>query len=262
MDKILILNKLYKYKKFKTKTEFALFLGITPQALNGWYTRNFYDANIILKKFPEVSQSWILSGNGDMFNDKPQQVSSCKTGKILPMNLANINLSISEYASNNELFDYRPCDTLDDYDFAYQIQSNRLRKMNLLKGDWILLKEIKTEQIKIGSFYLIDTRSYGKMIKRVDYNDNVLMLSLPKEVAECGILNIEKTSIQEEILGVYDIVGQIRNSSINFADDVNSDSDLVKQHGEFISVIKTIVKNQETTLQLLQDAMEIIKKLK
>lgn len=66
VNKTIILEELRKYKRFKTQTEFADFLGITPQSISKWYKRNTYNINVLTNRFPEVNTEWLLTGNGEM----------------------------------------------------------------------------------------------------------------------------------------------------------------------------------------------------
>lgn len=70
VDKCKILSELRSYKNFKSDTDFARFLGISPQRLFNWYKRNTFDENVIVEKFPEVSQSWLLTGEGEMLRNQ------------------------------------------------------------------------------------------------------------------------------------------------------------------------------------------------
>lgn len=75
MDKTLILEELRKYKKFKTQTEFADFLEITPQSISKWYKRNTFNIDILTKFFPEVSTEWLLTGEGEMLKKQDAPIS-------------------------------------------------------------------------------------------------------------------------------------------------------------------------------------------
>ena len=48
------------------KTQFAKILGISPQGLNTWISRNTFDAECIYSKCLGVSANWILTGEGSM----------------------------------------------------------------------------------------------------------------------------------------------------------------------------------------------------
>lgn len=280
IDRVFILKELQKFKKFDKNKEFAEFLGIKETRLSMWFSRNVYDIDIMLEKFPEISIEWLVTGKGVML--KSQNLNSisepspdptpvvqpsaevpvgqktvCSTGKILPLNLRNINTSIEEYAKQNELLDYCPCEHITPFTFAYQIQSDALYP-DYNVGDWILIKKIDFSEVRIGKTYFIDTRSKGKMIKRVDYNNNALILSLPKRPWLCPILNIDKNDILSEIYGIYDIIFQLRKT--DELPPTHENNDLVKQNADFIELAKTAMHNQEKTLGLLQDTIEMIKR--
>ncbi len=233
--------------------------------------------NAIFREYPNLSKLWLTFGEGQMWNNSSisepfpdpmpvvqpsaevpvSQKTGCNTGKILPLNLLNINTSIEEYAKQNELLDYCPCEHITPFTFAYQIQSDTLYP-DYNVGDWILIKKIDFSEVRIGKTYFIDTRSKGKMIKRVDYNNNALILSLPKRPWLCPILNIDKNDILSEIYGIYDIIFQLRKT--DELPPTHENNDLVKQNADFIEIAKTAMHNQEKTLGLLQDTIEIIKR--
>lgn len=50
------------------KAEFARVMGEIPQTINGWLKRNIGSSvlNKIIEKFPEVSKTWLITGEGSM----------------------------------------------------------------------------------------------------------------------------------------------------------------------------------------------------
>lgn len=53
------------------KAEFARVLGVKPQTVNGWCTRNISSSvyKQILDKYKNISRMWLLTGEGSIFND-------------------------------------------------------------------------------------------------------------------------------------------------------------------------------------------------
>ena len=49
------------------KAAFARMLTITPQVLSQWLARSSFDNELLFKKCPGVSASWLLTGEGEMF---------------------------------------------------------------------------------------------------------------------------------------------------------------------------------------------------
>ena len=66
IDKSLILNKLKSHYNFSSDTEFAKFLGIKPQTLSSWHSRNSFDVDLIYSKCVNVNGDFLLSGIGDI----------------------------------------------------------------------------------------------------------------------------------------------------------------------------------------------------
>ena len=52
------------------KPEFARMVGVSPQAINTWISRNTFDIDIVYAKCVNVSPDWLLTGNGPMFKTK------------------------------------------------------------------------------------------------------------------------------------------------------------------------------------------------
>lgn len=69
IDKALILNEIKLKKNFKTDSDFAKFLGIKPQTLSSWYSRNMFDIELLYSKCVDINANWLLTGEGSMFKD-------------------------------------------------------------------------------------------------------------------------------------------------------------------------------------------------
>lgn len=66
----MILNAIKKHYKFKSDAEFARFLGIKPNSLSNWYTRNTMDYERVFSKCVEIDGNWLLSGQGQMLRSQ------------------------------------------------------------------------------------------------------------------------------------------------------------------------------------------------
>lgn len=69
MDRVLILKQIKEFKNFKTDGEFADFLGITPQVLSNWKSRNTFDVELLYTKCEFINPEWLLTGRGEMLKD-------------------------------------------------------------------------------------------------------------------------------------------------------------------------------------------------
>ena len=67
MDKKTILECLINYFTDGNKSAFAKMLGVKPQTINTWLLRNTFDIELIYSKCAGISASWLLTGEGEMF---------------------------------------------------------------------------------------------------------------------------------------------------------------------------------------------------
>lgn len=68
MDKKDILTMLIKHYAGGNKSRFASMLGITPQAISAWESRNTFDIELIFTKCENINAKWLLTGEGEMLN--------------------------------------------------------------------------------------------------------------------------------------------------------------------------------------------------
>ncbi len=70
MEKGLMVEQLVNHYTDGNKAMFARILGVQPQVINTWITRNSFNAELIFAKCEGVSAEWLLSGEGDMIQTK------------------------------------------------------------------------------------------------------------------------------------------------------------------------------------------------
>lgn len=66
MNRALMVENLVNCFCDGNKARFAQILGVRPQTINGWISRNSFDAELVYEKFGEVSAEWLLTGEGEM----------------------------------------------------------------------------------------------------------------------------------------------------------------------------------------------------
>lgn len=74
MNKRERLESLINYYTDGNQKKFAELLGISPQTVSAWLTRNTFDAELLYAKCERVSGDWLLSGEGDMIKRDLQSV--------------------------------------------------------------------------------------------------------------------------------------------------------------------------------------------
>ena len=81
MNKKERLETLINYYTDGNKSKFSALLGVKPQTINTWLSRDTFDADLIYAKCECLSGDWLLSGEGEMLkvstpSDKPSVVST------------------------------------------------------------------------------------------------------------------------------------------------------------------------------------------
>lgn len=66
MDKNLMLKQLIDHYSGGSNKKFAELLGVKPQTISTWTTRNTFDVDLIYSKCENISAEWLLGGTGDM----------------------------------------------------------------------------------------------------------------------------------------------------------------------------------------------------
>ena len=66
------LEALIDYYTKGNQRKFADLLGVTPQTVSAWLSRNTFDAEMIYQKCLNVSGDWLLSGEGPMIKSNQQ----------------------------------------------------------------------------------------------------------------------------------------------------------------------------------------------
>lgn len=66
MDKSTMLECLINYYTNGNKAAFAAMIGVKPQTISAWISRNTFDNEQIYAKCNDVSADWLLTGEGEM----------------------------------------------------------------------------------------------------------------------------------------------------------------------------------------------------
>jgi len=85
-DKYLILSKIKLHYGFKSDAEFARFLGIKPNSLSNWYSRNTMDYELVFSKCDEIDANWLFTGEGEMIKSYKSADNVLSLNKDFPSN--------------------------------------------------------------------------------------------------------------------------------------------------------------------------------
>lgn len=73
MEKKDRLLKLIEHYSDGNKSEFARMIGVSPQAVNTWISRNTFDIDIVYAKCVNISPEWLLTGKGPMLKPTTEE---------------------------------------------------------------------------------------------------------------------------------------------------------------------------------------------
>lgn len=73
MEKKDRLLKLIEHYSDGNKSEFARMIGVSPQAVNTWISRNTFDIDIVYAKCVNISPEWLLTGKGHMLKPTTEE---------------------------------------------------------------------------------------------------------------------------------------------------------------------------------------------
>ena len=77
------------------KARFASAVGISPQALSHWFSRDTFDAEAIYNSFEGISGDWLLSGKGEMLRRDFHLVYESEEIKRLQQEVINLRKGLN-----------------------------------------------------------------------------------------------------------------------------------------------------------------------
>lgn len=290
-DVSLIIKELMIYKKVIKKVDFANFIGISKGLLASWESRNSLNVDTIKAAIPEVSEYWLLTGEGEMLETpRTEQVedtqipSATNDLDIVP---AEIVEEIKEEAKEElviaESVPMLPRDVsiATDVNIRNYIEENgdELRRINpsqmlqeanpdiaervlqpsmlptFAPGDTIFIRFIKDKAKLIdGKIYHFDLKALPTMIRMVKIEgDKIRLIALNPNF---GDMVVDRT----DIVGVAEIVGLLRMTFVDFYSDLERErkqkdeqiTEMISSHtAQVDNLIKQIAKFGEREDRLI-----------
>ena len=207
MDKFQRINNIKKHYAFNRDTDFAKFLGISPQVLYNWKARNTFDTELVYEKCYDINPEWLLTGKGNMLkigsNANRGIDKSTFTGNAAHSfdGFSIGDFKFMEYENERFLIP-----TFKESDTLVQVKGDAMYpKYN--NGDIVACKKLTVDGLffQWDKVYVLDT-SQGSLIKRIKKgkdSEHILLVS-ENDNFEAFELNISN------IFGVSLVVGVIR----------------------------------------------------
>lgn len=202
MDKKNMLEALIKHYTAGNKAQFAKFIGVSPQTISAWITRNTFDAELLYTKCREVNPAWLLTGTGEMF---PSAAPASPAGELRPrIPLTAVAGRLPDITSSVTLADCEMLPAvrlLPPYKCTIIIQGDSMEP-KFEGGDEIAIREV-VDYIEWGKTYVLDTED-GPVLKRLyDDGDSFRCVSYNPDYPP---FTIEK----QKVYRVFKVVGLIR----------------------------------------------------
>ena len=190
------LLRLIEHYSGGNKSEFARMIGVSPQAVNTWISRNTFDTETIYAKCVNLSASWLLTGKGEMLKSKGIPSGNLIEGESIPISKDTKNIANyqeKEARKSPKGIPLIPLDAVAGFPAAdsdgvylencdhYTIPEFEAKGANFLirvsgdsmtplynNGDIIACRKISDILFfQWGSIYVLDT-SQGALVKRVE----------------------------------------------------------------------------------------------
>lgn len=186
MDRKRMVSSLVEYYTNGNKSQFAKMLGITPQTINTWISRNTFNAELIYAKYEGVSANWLLTGCGSMINEQEREVNASlqvqekfplKTDNLVDLQripLYNLEATAGLVSLFNDVdaipISYISLPDLPACDGAVYVRGDSMYPL-LKSGDIVLYKQVHDMQYGIfwGEMYLISANVDGDEFVTIKY---------------------------------------------------------------------------------------------
>lgn len=225
MEKKDRLLRLIEHYSDGNKSEFARMMGVSPQAINTWISRNTFDIDIVYAKCINISPEWLLTGNGPMLktssdnktNVEQQQVSTNKADESTPLVTYDPNVGVPYYdvdfvagfdlIINDQTF--LPTANIVVYGFEKaQMWCNATGNSmypKICHGDMIALRECTLEDVQYGEIYavVLDTIRTIKILRKSDDPNKFRFIPINTEEYD------EQEFCKSRILRVFEVLGNV-----------------------------------------------------
>ena len=208
------LIKLIEYYSNGNKSEFARKMGVSPQAINTWLSRDTFDVDIIYAKCERLSGDWLLTGKGSMLltdTSVPSEASATKaTSPSEGIPLIPFSAMAGALAGEQTALDYE-CEryvvpAFKNADFLMRVQGVSMQP-TYLAGDIVACQRVPLSDIffQWNKTYVLDT-SQGALIKRVKPGKDDHHILIVSDNTQYDPFELSRTSIHAIAL----VIGLIR----------------------------------------------------
>ena len=167
------------------KAQFASRLGITPQGLSTWIKRESFDLELVFSKCEGLSAQWLLTGEGDMFennrqtklqeNEDPSEVSTLEPRITMEVGQGTPYFDVDFIGGFSEIFNNQTtipaCNIIVpgfEKATAWCNVTGHSMEPRINHGDIIALRQCSVQDIQYGEIYavVLDTIRTIKILRK------------------------------------------------------------------------------------------------
>ena len=213
MEKKDRLLRLIEHYADGNKSEFARMIGISPQAISTWISRNTFDIDVIYSKCVNISPEWLLTGKGPMLKTALQEamvvepVRSESPNKGAPYYdvdfLGGFDITFNDQTINPEYnIDFKP---FNKPGVTWVNITGHSMEPKINHGDIIALKECRLEDVQYGEIYavVLDTIRTVKILRKAKDPNRMRYVPINEENYD------EQEYDNSRILRIFEVLGNI-----------------------------------------------------
>lgn len=199
-----------------SKAQFAKMIGISPQGLSTWLSRNTFDIEVIYSKCEGISSDWLLTGTGSMLKGSAtpehrapitvQPGENYPTRPHIPVSAAAGALDgIAQSVTDTDCELMPVIHSFPSYDFTITIDGDSMMPDYHSGDDLVCAFVTEADNINWGKPHVLDTAG-GVVFKRI-YNggDSILCKSINPDYDDYEVS-------KDDILRIAKVVGCIRHA--------------------------------------------------
>lgn len=202
------LQRLIDYYSGGNKTQFANKLGISPQGLSSWVSRNTFDIELVYAKCENISAQWLLTGEGEMLDEG----GSITTGERKPLGIPLLPIdAVAGVLSGNDVqvmgydCEYFDVPTFKGAEFLIRVSGDSMQP-KYYSGDIVACKRLPIDTFfQWNRVYVIGSEQ-GVILKRVRQGSDAEHITLVSENTDYAPFELPLNKVHSIAL----VVGVVR----------------------------------------------------
>lgn len=202
------LQRLIDYYSGGNKTQFANKLGITPQGISSWVSRDTFDIELVYAKCENVSAQWLLTGEGEMLDEGCQLT----PGERKPLGIPLLPVeAVAGVLSGNDMqvmeydCEYFDVPTFKGAEFLIRVTGDSMQP-KYYSGDIVACKRLPIDTFfQWNRVYVIGSEQ-GVILKRVRQGSDAEHITLVSENTDYAPFELSLSKVHSIAL----VVGVVR----------------------------------------------------